>query len=78
MRLWELCCSDIPDDKVVGVDLWAAAAVEEDARVADDGAAAVVLVLHRGDGGQQAVEVLRDVGSAVSVKHVVDDVSGFV
>lgn len=57
------------------VDLGAAAAVEQDARVAHDGAAPVVLVLQGRGGGQQAVEVLRDVGGAVAVEDVVDDVA---
>lgn len=59
------------------VDLGAAAAVEQDARVAHDGAAPVVLVLHGGRGRQQTVEVLRDVCGAVAIKDVVDDVPGF-
>lgn len=56
------------------VDLGAAAAVQQDARVAHDGAAPVVLVLHRGGGWQETVEILRDVCGAVAIKDVVDDV----
>lgn len=48
----------IPDDKVVRVDLESTAAVQQDPRVPDNGAAPVVLVLHGGDCGQEAVEVL--------------------
>lgn len=59
------------------VDLGAAAAVEQDARVAHDGAAPVVLVLHRGRGWQETVEILRDVCGAVAIKDVVDDVPWF-
>lgn len=66
----------LPDDKVVGVDLGAAAAVEQDPRVADDGAQPVVAVLHGRHAWQKAVEILGDVGGAVAVKNVVDHVSG--
>lgn len=59
------------------VDLGAAAAVQQDARVPHDGAAPVVLVLHGGRGWQEAVEVLRDVCGAVAIKDVVDDVARF-
>lgn len=59
------------------VDLGAAAAVQQDARVAHDGAAPVVLVLHRGRGWQETVEILRDVCGAVAIKDVVDDVPWF-
>lgn len=59
------------------VDLGAAAAVQQDARVAHDGAALVVLVLHRGGGWQETVEILRDVCGAVAIKDVVDDVPWF-
>ena len=36
----------IPDDKVIGVDFRSTAAVEQNPRVADDGALGVVLVPH--------------------------------
>lgn len=59
------------------VDVGSTAAVEQNPRVPHDGAAPVVLVLHGGDGGQQTVEILGDVGGAVAIEHVVDDVSRF-
>lgn len=57
------------------VDLGSTAAVQQDPRVPHNSTAPVVLVLHGGDGGQQAVEILRDVCGAVAVKNIVDDIS---
>lgn len=63
-----------PDNKVMRVDLGPTAAVQQDAGVSHDGAAPVVLVLHRGHGRQETVEILRDVCGAVAIKDVVDDI----
>lgn len=65
----------IPDNKVVGVDLGSTAAVQQDPGVSHNGTAPVVLVLHGGHSWQQTVEILRDVGGAVAIKHIVDDIS---
>ena len=59
------------------VNLGSAAAVQQDAGVSHDGAAPVMLVLHGGHSWQKTVQVLRDVGGAVAVKDIVDDVSRF-
>lgn len=64
-----------PDNKVMRVNLGPTAAVQQDAGVSHDGAAPVVLVLHRGHGWQETVEILRDVCGAVAIKDVVDDIS---
>lgn len=58
----------------MGVDLRPAAAVQQNAGVPHDGAAPVVLVLHGRRRRQEVVERLRDVGGAMAVKHIVDDV----
>lgn len=63
-----------PDNKVVRVDLWSTAAVQQDARVPHYGAASVVLVLHGRRGGQKVVEHLGHIRGAVAVEDVVDDV----
>lgn len=65
----------VPDNKVMRVDLGPAAAVQQDPRVAHDGAAPVMLAFHRGHGGQQSVEIFWDVCGAVTIKNVVDDIS---
>lgn len=57
------------------VDLPAAAAVQQDPRVAHDGAGPEVLVLQRGGPGEELVEVLGHVHRAVSVEDVMNDVS---
>lgn len=64
----------LPYHKAVGIDLRAAAAAEQDPRVAHDGAGGELLALEGRRAGQQLVQVLRDVHGAVPVKDVVDDV----
>lgn len=64
----------LPDHKAVCIDLGAAAAAEQDPRVAHDGAGGELLALEGRGAGQQLVQVLRDVHGAVPVKDVVDDV----
>lgn len=63
-----------PDHKVVRVDLWPTAAVQQDSGVAHNGAALVVLFLHGRHAGQKVVERLRYVCGAVAIKDIVDDV----
>ena len=58
----------------MGVDLAAAAAVEEDAGVSHDGAVLVVAVLHGRHSRKQPVQALRHVYRALPVEDVVDDV----
>ena len=45
----------LPDDKVMRVNLWAAAAVQQDSRIPHDGTPMVVLVLHGGQIGRAHV-----------------------
>lgn len=68
---------DLPDDKVMRVDLRPTAAVQQDPRVSYNGAAPVMLVLHGGHRRQKAVEIFGDVCGAVPVKNIVDDISRF-
>lgn len=64
----------LPYHEAVCVDLRAAAAAEQDPRVAHDGAGGELLALEGRGAGQQLVQVLRDVHGAVPVKDIVDDV----
>lgn len=66
--------SPLPYHEAVRVDLGAAAAAEQDPRVADDGAGGELLAFEGRGAGQQLVQVLRDIHGAVPVKDVVDDV----
>lgn len=68
---------EIPDNKVVRVDVGSTAAVEQDPRVSHNGTAPVMLVLHGGYGWQETVEIFWDVCGAVAIKHIVDDISWF-
>lgn len=63
-----------PDNKVVRVDLWPTAAVQQDAGVPHYGAASMVLVLYGRHAGQKVVERLRYVCGAVAIKDIVNDV----
>lgn len=63
-----------PDNKVVRVNLWPTAAVQQDARVPHYGAASVVLVLHGRHTRQKVVEHLGYVRGAVTIKDIVNDV----
>ena len=51
------------------------ATVEQYSRVPNDGAAFVVLILHRRGRGQETVQVLRDVHRALAIENIMDDVS---
>lgn len=48
---------DIPDNKVVRVNLRPTAAVQQDPRVSHNGATPVMLVLHGGNSWQKTVEI---------------------
>lgn len=66
----------LPYDKAMRVDLLPTAAVQQDPRVAHDGTGPEVLVLQWRGSGEELVEVLGHVHRAVSVKDVVNNVSG--
>lgn len=66
---------NIPDNKVVRVNLRPTAAVQQDPRVAHNGTAPVMLVLHGGHSRQKTVEILGDVRGALAIKNVVHDIS---
>lgn len=61
----------------MSIDLWPTLAIEQDPRVAHDGTASVVLVLHGGCRWEKAVQVFGDVCGALAVKNIVDDISWF-
>lgn len=58
------------------VDLLPAAAVQQDPRVAHNGTSPEVFVLQGRGSGEEIVEVLGHVHRAVTVKDVMNDVSG--
>lgn len=72
--LWE---EEIPDNKVMRVNLMPTAAVQQDPRVSHNGTAPVMLVLHGGYSWQKTVEIFWDVCGAVAIKNIVDDISWF-
>lgn len=75
-----LCPGDLlrlPDDKAVCVNLLPAAAVQQDPGVAHDGTSPEVLVLQWRGSGEELIEVLGHVHCAVSVKDVMNNISGF-
>lgn len=65
----------LPYDKAVCVDFLPAATVQQDPRIAHDGAGPEVLVLEWGGPGEELVEALGHVHRAVSVKDVMNNVS---
>ncbi len=72
-----LCKQNVPDNKVVRVNLVSTAAVQQDPRVSYNGTVSVMLVLHGGCGGQKTVEIFWNVCCAVAIKNIVDDISWF-
>lgn len=58
------------------VNLLSTAAVQQDARVAHDGTSLEMLVLQGGGSGEEFIEVLGHIHCAVSIKNVMNNVSG--